>query len=115
MHGIHGRATAGQPVVFTAGELVWIVTGDGDGLSIGSSRNSSHRGTMQITLFNNQIYGLTRRILQHLNIKVTKIFTFRRDIRSALALAIEPMQTLMHVLWTGPKHLQAMLLRCATA
>ena len=41
---------------------VWIVTGDGDGLSIGG--NHAHllrrNSTAKILLFNNEIYGLTK-------------------------------------------------------
>jgi 2-oxoglutarate ferredoxin oxidoreductase subunit beta len=64
-HTIHGRA----PAVATGLKLanpeldVWVVTGDGDGLSIGGNhllhvlrRNID----LQIILFNNQIYGLTK-------------------------------------------------------
>lgn len=65
MHSIHGRA----PAVATGLKLanpdlsVWIITGDGDGLSIGGNhlihilrRNLD----VNILLFNNQIYGLTK-------------------------------------------------------
>ncbi|KRP13365.1 MAG: 2-oxoacid:ferredoxin oxidoreductase subunit beta, partial [Sphingobacteriales bacterium BACL12 MAG-120813-bin55] len=65
MHSIHGRATAiASGLKATRPELsVWIVTGDGDGLSIGGNhlihllrRNFN----VQILLFNNEIYGLTK-------------------------------------------------------
>jgi 2-oxoglutarate/2-oxoacid ferredoxin oxidoreductase subunit beta len=65
MHSIHGRATAVASGVKAARpELsVWIVTGDGDSLSIGGNhlihllrRNFD----VNILLFNNQIYGLTK-------------------------------------------------------
>jgi len=64
-HTIHGRA----PAVATGLKLanpeldVWVITGDGDGLSIGGNhllhvlrRNLD----LQIMLFNNEIYGLTK-------------------------------------------------------
>ncbi len=64
-HTIHGRA----PAVATGLKLarpdldVWLVTGDGDGLSIGGNhmlhvlrRNLD----IQVMLFNNEIYGLTK-------------------------------------------------------
>ncbi len=65
MHSIHGRATAiASGLKMTRRDLsVWIVTGDGDSLSIGGNhlihllrRNIN----VQILLFNNQIYGLTK-------------------------------------------------------
>jgi 2-oxoglutarate ferredoxin oxidoreductase subunit beta len=64
-HTIHGRAPAVATGVKLANpELdVWIVTGDGDGLSIGGNhmlhllrRNLD----CQVLLFNNEIYGLTK-------------------------------------------------------
>lgn len=64
-HSIHGRATAIASGVKVANpELqVWVVTGDGDGLSIGGNhllhlirRNLD----INILLFNNRIYGLTK-------------------------------------------------------
>ena len=64
-HTIHGRA----PAIATGLKLanpeldVWVVTGDGDGLSIGGNhllhllrRNVN----LQVLLFNNEIYGLTK-------------------------------------------------------
>jgi len=65
MHSIHGRATAiASGLKATRPELsVWIITGDGDSLSIGGNhlihllrRNFD----VNILLFNNQIYGLTK-------------------------------------------------------
>ncbi len=65
MHSIHGRATAiASGLKATRPELsVWIVTGDGDSLSIGGNhfihllrRNFD----VNILLFNNEIYGLTK-------------------------------------------------------
>jgi 2-oxoglutarate ferredoxin oxidoreductase subunit beta len=64
-HSIHGRAPAvASGVKLARPELsVWIVTGDGDGLSIGGNhlihilrRNLD----VNILLFNNEIYGLTK-------------------------------------------------------
>jgi 2-oxoglutarate ferredoxin oxidoreductase subunit beta len=65
MHGIHGRA----PAIATGVKLanpnlsVWVVTGDGDGMAIGGNhfihvlrRNID----LNIILFNNEIYGLTK-------------------------------------------------------
>ena len=64
-HTIHGRAPAFATGVKLANPNldVWLVTGDGDGLSIGGNhvlhvlrRNVN----MQIMLFNNEVYGLTK-------------------------------------------------------
>jgi 2-oxoglutarate/2-oxoacid ferredoxin oxidoreductase subunit beta len=64
-HTIHGRAPAIATGVKLANPAldVWIVTGDGDGLSIGGNhmlhllrRNLD----CQVLLFNNEIYGLTK-------------------------------------------------------
>lgn len=65
MHGIHGRAPAiASGLKIANPELsVWVITGDGDGLSIGGNhlihllrRNFD----MNVLLFNNEIYGLTK-------------------------------------------------------
>ncbi len=64
-HTIHGRA----PAVATGTKLanpeldIWLVTGDGDGLSIGGNHMMHvlrRNVNMQIMLFNNEIYGLTK-------------------------------------------------------
>lgn len=64
-HTIHGRAPAVATGVKLANpELdVWLVTGDGDGLSIGGNHllHVLRRNVdLQIMLFNNEIYGLTK-------------------------------------------------------
>ena len=65
MHSIHGRATAiASGLKATRPELsVWIVTGDGDGLSIGGNHMAHllrRNFDVNILLFNNEIYGLTK-------------------------------------------------------
>ncbi len=64
-HTIHGRA----PAFATGMKLVrpdlsvWVVTGDGDGLSIGGNHllHTIRRNVdLQILLFNNRVYGLTK-------------------------------------------------------
>jgi len=65
MHSIHGRATAiATGLKATHPELsVWIVTGDGDSLSIGGNHTIHllrRNLDVNILLFNNQIYGLTK-------------------------------------------------------
>jgi 2-oxoglutarate ferredoxin oxidoreductase subunit beta len=64
-HTIHGRAPAIATGVKLANpELdVWVVTGDGDGLSIGGNHllHALRRNVnLNILLFNNEIYGLTK-------------------------------------------------------
>jgi 2-oxoglutarate ferredoxin oxidoreductase subunit beta len=65
MHGIHGRAPALATGVATSRPdlSVWVVSGDGDSLSIGGNHliHSLRRNVpVKILLFNNQIYGLTK-------------------------------------------------------
>ncbi|MFB3820317.1 MAG: 2-oxoacid:ferredoxin oxidoreductase subunit beta [Candidatus Methylomirabilales bacterium] len=64
-HSIHGRA----PAIATGLKVarpdlqVWVVTGDGDGLSIGGNHliHALRRNvSLRILLFNNRIYGLTK-------------------------------------------------------
>jgi 2-oxoglutarate ferredoxin oxidoreductase subunit beta len=65
IHSIHGRA----PAVATGLKIckpdlqVWVITGDGDGLSIGGNHlmHAIRRNLdINIVLFNNRIYGLTK-------------------------------------------------------
>ena len=65
MHGIHGRAPALATGLAAARDdlSIWIVTGDGDALSIGGNHliHSLRRNVpVKILMFNNQIYGLTK-------------------------------------------------------
>jgi 2-oxoglutarate ferredoxin oxidoreductase subunit beta len=65
MHSIHGRATAIATGVATAREdaAVFVITGDGDALSIGGNHliHALRRNVnLTILLFNNRIYGLTK-------------------------------------------------------
>ncbi len=65
MHSIHGRAPAiATGLACTRPDLsVWVVTGDGDALSIGGNHliHALRRNVnLKILLFNNRIYGLTK-------------------------------------------------------
>jgi 2-oxoglutarate ferredoxin oxidoreductase subunit beta len=65
MHSIHGRAPAiATGLATTRPDLsVWVVTGDGDALSIGGNHlvHALRRNVnLTILLFNNRIYGLTK-------------------------------------------------------
>lgn len=64
-HAIHGRAPALATGIKLAnpGLDVWVITGDGDGLSIGGNHmlHALRRNVnLQIVLFNNEVYGLTK-------------------------------------------------------
>src|SRR3989440_5964364 len=64
-HSIHGRApTIATGLALAREDLsVWVVTGDGDALSIGGNHliHALRRNVnLKILLFNNQIYGLTK-------------------------------------------------------
>jgi 2-oxoglutarate ferredoxin oxidoreductase subunit beta len=65
MHGIHGRAPALATGLASAREdlSIWVISGDGDALSIGGNHliHALRRNVpVKILLFNNQIYGLTK-------------------------------------------------------
>jgi 2-oxoglutarate/2-oxoacid ferredoxin oxidoreductase subunit beta len=65
LHGIHGRAPAvATGIALSRPDLdVWVITGDGDALSIGGNHliHSMRRNVnFTMLLFNNQIYGLTK-------------------------------------------------------
>ena len=65
LHSIHGRAPAIATGLSTSRPdlSVWVVTGDGDALSIGGNHliHALRRNVnLKILLFNNQIYGLTK-------------------------------------------------------
>jgi 2-oxoglutarate ferredoxin oxidoreductase subunit beta len=65
LHSIHGRApTVATGLALARPDLsVWVVTGDGDALSIGGNHliHALRRNVnMTILLFNNRIYGLTK-------------------------------------------------------
>jgi 2-oxoglutarate/2-oxoacid ferredoxin oxidoreductase subunit beta len=65
MHSIHGRAPAiATGLAATRPDLsVWVITGDGDALSIGGNHliHALRRNVnIKILLFNNRIYGLTK-------------------------------------------------------
>lgn len=65
MHSIHGRAPAiASGLKVTRPELsVWIITGDGDSLSIGTNHFAHllrRNLDVNLLLFNNEIYGLTK-------------------------------------------------------
>ena len=79
-HGIHGRASAIATGVKTANPdlSVWQITGDGDALAIGGNHfiHVVRRNVdINIILFNNEIYGLTKGQYSPTSIKGTKTKT----------------------------------------
>jgi 2-oxoglutarate/2-oxoacid ferredoxin oxidoreductase subunit beta len=121
MHSIHGRATAiASGLKATRPELsVWIVTGDGDGLSIGGNHTIHllrRNFDVNILLFNNQIYGLTKgqySPTSEVN-KVTKSTPMGSLDHpfNPLALALgADASFIARSMDRDPKHLQQMLLR----
>lgn len=121
MHSIHGRATAiASGLKATRPELsVWIVTGDGDGLSIGGNHTIHllrRNFDVNLLLFNNQIYGLTKGQYsptseEH---KVTKSTPFGSVDHpfNPLALAMgADASFIARSMDRDPKHLQQMLIR----
>lgn len=121
MHSIHGRATAVASGLKAARpELsVWIVTGDGDGLSIGGNHTIHllrRNFNVNILLFNNQIYGLTKGQYSPTSEenKITKSTPMGSIDHpfNPLALALGADATFVaRTMDRDPKHLQAMLIR----
>jgi 2-oxoglutarate/2-oxoacid ferredoxin oxidoreductase subunit beta len=121
MHSIHGRATAVATGLKAARpELsVWIITGDGDGLSIGGNHTIHllrRNLDVNVLLFNNQIYGLTKG--QYSPTSETNKVTKSTPMGSIdhpfnpLALAMGADASFVaRTMDRDPKHLQAMLLR----
>jgi len=121
MHSIHGRATAVASGLKAARPdlSVWIVTGDGDSLSIGGNHTIHllrRNFNVNILLFNNQIYGLTKgqySPTSEVN-KVTKSTPYGSIDHpfNPLALALGADGTFVaRTMDRDPKHMQAMLLR----
>ncbi len=121
MHSIHGRATAiASGLKANRPELsVWIVTGDGDSLSIGGNHTIHllrRNFDVNILLFNNQIYGLTKGQYSptsevHKITKSTPFGSIDHPFNPA-ALAMGADATFIaRSMDRDPKHLQAMLTR----
>ncbi len=121
MHSIHGRATAiATGLKASRPELsVWIVTGDGDGLSIGGNHTIHllrRNLDVNIMLFNNQIYGLTKGQYsptseEHKITKSTPFGSIDHPFNPlALALGADA-SFIARSMDRDPKHLQAMLTR----
>ncbi|HEY5461916.1 MAG TPA: 2-oxoacid:ferredoxin oxidoreductase subunit beta [Hanamia sp.] len=123
MHSIHGRATAiASGLKASRPELsVWIVTGDGDCLSIGGNHTIHllrRNFDVNLLLFNNEIYGLTKGQYSPTSEqrKITKSSPMGSIDHpfnpSALALGADA-TFVARTMDRDPKHLQEMLLRSA--
>jgi 2-oxoglutarate/2-oxoacid ferredoxin oxidoreductase subunit beta len=123
MHSIHGRATAVASGLKAARPdlSVWIVTGDGDALSIGGNHTIHllrRNFDVNILLFNNQIYGLTKGQYSPTSeenkiTKSTPIGSIDHPF-NPLALAMGADATFIaRSMDRDPKHLQEILLRGA--
>lgn len=121
MHSIHGRATAiASGLKASRPELsVWIVTGDGDCLSIGGNHTIHllrRNFDVNLLLFNNEIYGLTKGQYsptseQHKITKSTPMGSIDHPFNpSALALGADA-SFVARSMDRDPKHLQTMILR----
>ena len=121
MHSIHGRATAiASGLKATRPELsIWIVTGDGDSLSIGGNHTIHllrRNFDVNIMMFNNQIYGLTKGQYsptseEHKVTKSTPYGSLDHPF-NPLALAMGADATFIaRSMDRDPKHMQEMLLR----
>lgn len=121
MHSIHGRATAiASGLKASRPELsVWIVSGDGDSLSIGGNHTIHllrRNFDVNLLVFNNQIYGLTKGQYSPTSEenKVTKSTPFGSIDHpfNPLALAMGADASFVaRTMDRDPKHLQAMLVR----
>lgn len=121
MHSIHGRATAiASGLKASRPELsVWIVTGDGDCLSIGGNHTIHllrRNFDVNLMLFNNEIYGLTKgqyspTSKEHKITKSTPAGSIDHPFNpAALALGADA-SFVARSMDRDPKHLQAMILR----
>jgi 2-oxoglutarate ferredoxin oxidoreductase subunit beta len=121
MHSIHGRATAvASGLKASRPELnIWIVTGDGDCLSIGGNHTIHllrRNFDVNILLFNNEIYGLTKGQYSPTSeqFKITKSTPMGSIDHpfnpAALALGADA-SFVARSMDRDPKHLQAMILR----
>ncbi|MFZ5978233.1 MULTISPECIES: 2-oxoacid:ferredoxin oxidoreductase subunit beta [unclassified Hydrotalea] len=123
MHSIHGRATAIASGLKAARPdlSVWIISGDGDSLSIGGNHTIHllrRNFDVNMLVFNNQIYGLTKGQYsptseEHKITKSTPYGSIDHPF-NPLALALGADGTFIaRSMDRDPKHLQQTLLRAA--
>lgn len=123
IHSIHGRApTLATGLALTNPELsIWVITGDGDGLSIGGNHliHAIRRNiNINIILFNNRVYGLTKgqyspTSRQGMRTKSSPMGSIEEPVEP-LALALSAQATFVaRTIDTNPKHLAETLSRAA--
>ena len=122
-HSIHGRATAiASGLKLSRPDLsVWVVTGDGDGMSIGGNHMIHllrRNFDIKVLLFNNQIYGLTKGQYSPTSEKGKRTKSTPQGSLdypfNPAALALGASATFVaRTLDRDPKHMQAMLKRAA--
>ena len=123
MHSIHGRApTFATGLKITRPDLnVWVITGDGDGLSIGGNHllHVMRRNVdLTIVLFNNRIYGLTKGQYSPTSefgkkTKSTPLGSVDRPIRPLSVAVAADCSFIARSIDTDTKHMQEVLLRAA--
>lgn len=122
-HTIHGRA----PTIATGLRLsrpdlqVWVITGDGDGLSIGANHliHALRRNIdIKILLFNNRIYGLTKGQYSPTSelgkkTKSSPMGSMETPINPLNTAIVSEATFVARAIATDSKHLQEVLLRAA--
>ncbi|NJN25171.1 MAG: 2-oxoacid:ferredoxin oxidoreductase subunit beta [Cyclobacteriaceae bacterium] len=121
MHSIHGRATAiASGLKATRPELsIWVVSGDGDGLSIGGNHMAHllrRNFNVNVLLFNNEIYGLTKGQYSPTSkvstvTKSTPLGSIDHPFNPAAFAMGSDGSFIARTMDRDPKHLQTMLLR----
>ena len=122
-HTIHGRAPAIATGVKVANpELsVWVITGDGDGLSIGGNHlmHTLRRNVnINIVLFNNKIYGLTKGqyspTSQQGHVTKTSPYGTLEHAINPISVAIASQATFIaRTIDTNPKHMKEVFKQAA--
>lgn len=122
-HSIHGRAPAIATGIKVANPdlSVWVMTGDGDGLSIGGNHflHTLRRNVdINIILFNNRIYGLTK---GQYSPTTPQGFTTKTSPMGTLELSINPISVAIaseatfvaRTIDNNPKHMKEILTQAA--
>lgn len=124
LHSIHGRATAvASGLKMTRPDLsVWIISGDGDALSIGANHTLQlirRNLDVQMLVFNNQIYGLTKGQYSPTSeegkiTKSTPVGSIDHPFNPCALVLGADSTFVARSLDRDPKHLQGVLKRAAT-